>query len=124
LLKWGAVAGVAVVVAPLLFTLLAATVALVATAAIAMVTVAVAPVFSMKLANWKMAAILAEARRNPIPTLENELLLRKRALEDTAGQLRWRSLQLTRLSIRPRRLRATIHRCGIAGRREFERLGH
>jgi hypothetical protein len=86
-LKWGAVAAVAIVIAPLLFTLLAATVAAVLTGVIAMVTVAAAPVLSMKLANWKMKAILAEARRNPIPTLENELIARHKALSQTKEHL-------------------------------------
>ncbi len=86
--SWGLVAGVGLVLAPLAFTLLTALVALVITAGLAMVTVALAPVAAMKLANWRMAEILTEARRNPIPTLENELLSRKAALRQAREQLK------------------------------------
>lgn len=85
--SWGLVAGVGLVAAPMAFTLLTAALALVAAAALAVAAVALAPVLAMKLANWRMAEILAEARRNPIPTLENELLVRKAALARARQQL-------------------------------------
>lgn len=87
-LKIGAVALVGVVIAPLIFTLLKATVALIVTGVLGLATIALAPVLSMKLANWKLKAIMDEARRNPIPTLENELLVRKNALEEARTHLK------------------------------------
>ena len=87
ILKWGLIAGVGFIVAPLAFTLLTAVTALLLTGFIALTAVALAPVAAMKLANWRMSEILSEARRNPIPTLENELINRKAALQQASEHL-------------------------------------
>lgn len=85
--KIAAVAGFGVIIAPLIFTLFKATVALILTGVLALATVSFAPVVAMKFANWKLRAIMEEARRNPIPTLENELLLRRGALGEAKRHL-------------------------------------
>lgn len=90
IVKWGSVGAVAlfiVAIAPLLFKLMAALAAMAVTGTIAGITIAAAPVWSMKFANWKLQKILEEASRNPIPTLENELLARKTALGQGAKRL-------------------------------------
>lgn len=87
-IQWAVVAGVGALVAPIAFALLQAAVALALSAVLAMSAVAYAPVLATRLANWKMAAILAEARANPMPTLERELLTRQHALRSYGKDLR------------------------------------
>lgn len=86
-IKIAAVAGVGVIIAPLIFTLFKATVALILTGVLGLATVSFAPVVAMKFANWKLRAIMEEARRNPIPTLENELIARRSALNEAKQHL-------------------------------------
>lgn len=87
-IQWAVVAGVGVLAAPIAFMVLQTTLALALSAVLAMSAVAFAPVLATRLANWKMAAILAEARANPMPTLERELLARQHALRSFGEQLR------------------------------------
>lgn len=87
-IQWAVIAGLGALVAPLAFALLQATVALALSAVLAMSAVVLAPVLATRLANWKMAAILADARNNPMPTLERELLARQQALRNFGAQLR------------------------------------
>ena len=88
ILKWSLIAAVGLIVAPLAFTLLTAVTALILSSFMASAAVALAPVTAMKLANWRMSGILSEARRNPLPTLENELISRKAALRQAHEHLR------------------------------------
>lgn len=88
ILFWGGIAGIGIVAAPLIFTLLKVTVAAIVAALLGAAAVAFGPVVTMKLANWKLKAIIEEARQNPIPTLENELITRKDALSVAAEQLK------------------------------------
>ena len=85
--KWGAVAGVGLVVAPVAFAILKGITAVVVVGTVGAAVVGAAPVIAMKFANWKLKAILDEAKSNPIPTLENELIARKDALKRAGSQL-------------------------------------
>lgn len=80
LLKWGlGLAGVFVltpVIWALAYAVLGAAAlgaSLILAGVIGLAAINLAPVVSMKFANWKINAIMAEAQRNPIPTLYNEL---------------------------------------------------
>lgn len=77
--KVGLIAIAAFVVAPIIFTVVTGMVGLIAAAVIGLVAVNAAPWVSMKLANWKVKAIVAEAKENPIETLTNRLIQQRQA---------------------------------------------
>lgn len=89
--KWGAAAVVLLIVSPVLWVLsallLGSLVASIATIAIGAAALAAAPVFSMKLANWRNRAIKDEATKNPIETLENLLLAKRQAFKQFAASV-------------------------------------
>lgn len=72
--KWGIAAGVALIVAPIIFMVVKGIVGLALAGILGLAVINFAPVLSMKFANWKVMAIKAEAGENPIETLENLLL--------------------------------------------------
>lgn len=76
--KYGGLAVVLLLFAPLLFGLAAfAFGTLVAAGATLLGGIALVnflPVFSMKMANWRLGALKTEARKNPIETLDNQLI--------------------------------------------------
>lgn len=74
MVKWGiGVAGAAIISPILYFALkgLLGLAALVVAGAIGYVVIELAPVFAMKIANWKVKMIVSEAEKNPIETMEN-----------------------------------------------------
>lgn len=84
--KWakyalGAVA--ALVISPIIFLVVKGIVGLMIAGTLGLVMINAAPWVAMKLANWKVRAIKAEAGANPIETLEN-LLIAKRAAFNVA----------------------------------------
>lgn len=83
--KWGIGAGVALIAAPTVFVLaqalVGAVVAAVGAFIIGSTAITFAPVWSMKLANWKLKAIVGEATANPIETLQNLYIEHRKELE-------------------------------------------
>jgi hypothetical protein len=70
--KWfkiGLVALAALLLSPIIFLVVKGIVGLALAAGIGLIIVNLAPVFSMKLANWKVKGIIAEAKENPIETM-------------------------------------------------------
>lgn len=58
------------VVAPFILMAIGGLIGLIVAAGIIAIAFAVAPVLSMKLTNWKIQAIKAEAWKNPVPTMQ------------------------------------------------------
>lgn len=83
--KWAIGLGAALIFAPALFTLaqalLGATIAIGATLVIGTAAISFAPVWSMKLANWRIKAITAEASANPIETLKSLYIEKRKELQ-------------------------------------------
>ncbi len=69
--KWGVGLAGAVLISPIVFLAVKGLVGLALAAAIGFIIINFAPVFAMKIANWKMKAIVAEAEANPIETMKN-----------------------------------------------------
>lgn len=86
-LQWGLGLGVALGVAPVIFLAIKGLVGLMVAGTVGLLGVNLAPVLAMKLANWKLRLLKGEARDNPIPTLENQLLERQAALAAARAQL-------------------------------------
>lgn len=83
--KWFSVGLVglgALLVAPIIFMVVQGLVGLIIAGTIGLVAVNVAPYLAMKLANWKVKMIVSEATENPIETLTNVLIEKKKAYED------------------------------------------
>lgn len=68
------------VAAPVVLVAVPGLLGLLATAAIAVMAANVAPVFSAKIANWRLKALKAEAFKNPVETLQNDYKKRESAL--------------------------------------------
>lgn len=79
--KGVALLGISFVAAPVVLVALPGLIGLVATLAIGVTAVNVAPVFSMKIANWRIKAKKAEAAKNPVETLQNDYGRRETALQ-------------------------------------------
>jgi len=88
LFRWG-IAGVGLIVlTPLMFLLLkgiAVAMALGVAGAVGFTSIFLAPLFSFKLANWRMKMMIAEVEDNPIETLQN-LRVEKQAELERADQ--------------------------------------
>jgi septal ring factor EnvC (AmiA/AmiB activator) len=80
LLKWGIGLIGAIVVAPYIFLAVKGMVGLAIAIAVGLLITQLAPVFSMKLANWRMGLIVAEAEANPIETMQNLYLEKSQEL--------------------------------------------
>lgn len=80
--KWGIGIAAAVVVSPLAYVIIKGTVGLVVAGVAGLAVVHGAPYLSMKFANWKIKAIKAEARENPIETMENLLIAKRQAFKE------------------------------------------
>lgn len=83
--KWATVGliGVAgLLVSPFIFLAIGGLVGLIIAAVVGATAVTFAPVVSMKLANWKVKAIVAEATENPIETMINALAAKRRAFDN------------------------------------------
>ena len=75
--KFGIIGVVVGLVSPFIFMMVQGIAGLIVAGFLGLLAVNLAPVLSMKLANWKVKGIVSEARENPIETLTN-LLLEKR----------------------------------------------
>jgi len=77
--KIGLIGLAALIVSPIIFMVVKGVIGLALAAGIGLIVVNVAPVLSMKVANWKVRAIVAEAKENPIETMVNLLTEKKKA---------------------------------------------
>lgn len=89
-LKIGAGIGAAAVVAPITFLAIGGIIGATIAAALGVVIVNMAPVFSMKIANLKIKAITHEASQNPSETLDNALIDKKNRLQAAETELKVR----------------------------------
>lgn len=83
--KWfkiGLVALAALIVSPIIFMVVKGIVGLAIAASLGLIVVNFAPVMSMKLANWKVKGIVAEAKENPIETMTNLLIAKRQAFNN------------------------------------------
>lgn len=71
-----------VVVAPIVFLAIKGLVGLIVAGVIGLGVINLAPVIAFKLGNWRLAAIKAEAAKNPIETLEQDYAERQQALSN------------------------------------------
>lgn len=71
----------ALIISPIIFLVVKGVVGLAIAALVGLIVVNAAPVISMKLANMKVRGIVNEARENPIETLTNLLIEKRRALD-------------------------------------------
>src|SRR3982750_1452698 len=70
------------IAAPIAYIAIKGLIGLIPAAVIAFIAITIAPVLGDMAANWKLKALKAEAARNPIETLQGELLRRQRLLDD------------------------------------------
>ncbi len=80
LAKWGIALVGAAVIAPVIFLSIKGLIGLIIAFVIGSTAIAFAPWFAMKLANWKVKAIMHEAHESPIPTLLNQVQEKYQAL--------------------------------------------
>ena len=72
----------ALIISPIIFMVVQGMIGAIIAAGVGLVAVNAAPWFSMKLANWKVKAIIAEAKENPIETMVNLLVEKKKAFHE------------------------------------------
>lgn len=77
----GLVALAALIVSPIIFLVVKGMVGLIIAAVIGLAAVNLAPLVSMKLANWKVKGIVSEAKENPIETMVNLLVEKRKAFD-------------------------------------------
>src|ERR1035441_6435880 len=82
ILKVVGVAVVGFIVAPFILQAIGGLIGLGVAAAIGFVGINFFSYFSMKVANWRLKAIKAEAMKNPCETLQNEYIKKSHALDD------------------------------------------
>jgi hypothetical protein len=89
--KWGTIGliGVAgLLVSPIIFFAIKGMLGLAIAAIVGVTLMAFAPWFGMKLANWKLQAIKAEARKNPVETMQNVLLDKVKELQQREAKIK------------------------------------
>jgi hypothetical protein len=69
-------------VSPIIFLAIKGLVGLIAAGVIGLTAITFAPYLSMKFANWKVQAIVAESKENPIETMQNLLVAKKQAFHE------------------------------------------
>lgn len=79
--KVGLIGLAALIISPIIFMVVQGLVGAAIAAGIGLVVVNAAPVVSMKLANWKVKGIVAEAAKNPIETMTNLLIEKRKAYQ-------------------------------------------
>ncbi len=72
--KWGLGIVGAALVAPVIFMAIGGILGLIVAGVVSFTAIQLAPVFSFKLANWRMKLLMEEAEKNPIQTLNNLLI--------------------------------------------------
>lgn len=80
--KWfkvGLVAIGALIISPVIFMVVQGLIGAILAGVIGLVAVNAAPYVSMKLANWKVKSVVMEAKENPIETMTNLLIAKKKA---------------------------------------------
>jgi len=77
----------AVVISPFVFLAVKGLVGLAIAGAVGLAIVNFAPAVAMKFANWKVKAIVAEAKANPIETLNNLLIAKRQAFVEFKHQV-------------------------------------
>ena len=85
--KWGLGLIGAALIAPVAFLAVQGLVGLIVAGVLGMAIVHGAPVLSMKFANWKLAGLKDEARRNPIETRQNIALQARERIRLAEGEL-------------------------------------
>ena len=85
--KWGLGLVGAALIAPVAFLAVQGLVGLIVAGVLGMTIVHGAPVLSMKFANWKLAGMKDEARRNPIETRQNIALQARERIRQAEGEL-------------------------------------
>ena len=85
--KWGLGLLAAIVISPVIFLAVKGLVGLAAALVIGLALVNFAPYVAMKFANWKVKAIKAEARENPIETRQNLALQQRERLRLAEAEL-------------------------------------
>jgi hypothetical protein len=86
-LKVVGVGVVGFIVSPFVLQAIGGLIGLGAAAAIGFAGINFASYFSMKIANWRLMAIKAEAMKNPVETLQNQYVKKQHALEDYKTQI-------------------------------------
>lgn len=86
--KWAAGLLAALVVSPIIFLVIKGIVGLAIAAVLGLAVINLAPVASMKFANWKLRALKSEARTNPIETKEAQLLAARERINEQAHILK------------------------------------
>lgn len=82
--KWATVGliGLAgLLVSPIIFLTIKGLIGLIIAALIGLTVITFAPVVAMKFANWRVKAIVGEAKQNPIETMTNLLIAKREAFE-------------------------------------------
>jgi dGTP triphosphohydrolase len=82
ILKVVGVGVVGFIVAPFVLQAIGGLIGLGIAAAIGYAGITFSSYFSMKIANWRLKAIKAEAMKNPVETLQNQYVQKQRALEE------------------------------------------
>lgn len=77
----------ALVISPIIFAVVQGMVGALIAGGIGLLAVNLAPVVSMKLANWKIKGIVDEATKNPIETMTNLLIEKKKAWKEFKEQV-------------------------------------
>jgi Tfp pilus assembly protein FimV len=88
--KWGQIAVIGVlglIASPIVFLAIKGIIGLMVAATLGLAAITFAPYISMKFANWKVAAIVAEAKENPIETMEKLLIAKKQAYREFYTQV-------------------------------------
>ena len=83
--KWssiGLIALIGLIVSPVIFLAIKGLIGLIIAAVVGLTVVTFAPWMAMKFANWKVKAIIAEARENPIETMINLLTAKRQAFKE------------------------------------------
>lgn len=107
IVKWGSIGTICLLVSPIIFLVVKGMLGVLIAFAVGSTAVAFAPWWSMKLANWRIKAIKAEATENPIPTLQNQLVQRQRAQKHAKDQLDQSNTALTQFSMKAEKLSKT-----------------
>lgn len=86
-IKVGGIALVGLVVSPIIIATIQGIVGLIIAGAIGFIAVTVAPIISMKAANFRVRGIVSEAKENPIETMTNLLIAKKAAYKEFKVQV-------------------------------------
>jgi archaellum component FlaC len=85
--KWGLGLFAAAVISPFVFLAIKGIVGLAAAFAIGMIITQLAPVYALKLANWRMKLLVSEVETNPIETMQTLLVEKTEELNGADGKI-------------------------------------